>query len=53
MLPQLAQGSANKMWIVPAELGKALEGLGNALGSGAADKPAQPSPDSRRTSTTE
>ncbi len=28
MLPQLAQGSANKMWIVPAELGKALEGLG-------------------------
>jgi regulator of protease activity HflC (stomatin/prohibitin superfamily) len=53
MLPQLAQGSANKMWIVPAELGKALEGLGNALGGGAADKPAQPSPDSRRTSTTE
>jgi regulator of protease activity HflC (stomatin/prohibitin superfamily) len=32
MLPQLAQGSANKMWIVPAELGKALEGIGNMLG---------------------
>jgi regulator of protease activity HflC (stomatin/prohibitin superfamily) len=32
MLPQLAQGSANKMWIVPAELGKALEGLGAAVG---------------------
>jgi regulator of protease activity HflC (stomatin/prohibitin superfamily) len=53
MLPQLAQGSANKMWIVPAELGKALEGLGNALGGSEADKSAQPSPDSRRSSTTE
>ena len=28
MLPQLAQGDANKLWIVPSELGKALEGLG-------------------------
>src|SRR5687768_11331617 len=32
MLPQIAQGSANKLWIVPAELGKALEGIGNVLG---------------------
>ncbi|MDQ1643828.1 MAG: hypothetical protein QOJ50_12 [Cryptosporangiaceae bacterium] len=32
MLPQIAQGSANKLWIVPAELGKALEGIGNMLG---------------------
>jgi regulator of protease activity HflC (stomatin/prohibitin superfamily) len=31
MLPQIAQGSANKVWIVPAELGKALEGFGNAF----------------------
>ncbi|HEV2087735.1 MAG TPA: SPFH domain-containing protein, partial [Cryptosporangiaceae bacterium] len=31
MLPQIAQGSANKMWIVPAELGKALEGLGRVF----------------------
>jgi regulator of protease activity HflC (stomatin/prohibitin superfamily) len=31
MLPQLAQGSSNKMWIVPAELGKALEGFGNVF----------------------
>lgn len=31
-LPQIAQGSANKVWIVPTELTKALEGLGGALG---------------------
>ena len=31
-LPQIAQGSANKVWIVPAELTKALEGMGGALG---------------------
>ena len=29
---QLAQGDANKVWIVPAELTKALEGMGGALG---------------------
>src|SRR6201992_1936591 len=28
MLPEIAQGSANKLWIVPSELNKALEGLG-------------------------
>jgi regulator of protease activity HflC (stomatin/prohibitin superfamily) len=28
MLPEIAQGSANKLWIVPSELSKALEGLG-------------------------
>jgi len=27
-LPEIAQGGANKLWIVPSELGKALEGLG-------------------------
>jgi regulator of protease activity HflC (stomatin/prohibitin superfamily) len=31
-LPQIANGSANKVWIVPAELTKALEGMGGALG---------------------
>src|SRR4051812_26394041 len=31
-LPQIAAGSANKVWIIPAELTKALEGLGGALG---------------------
>ncbi len=34
-LPQIAQGDANKMWIVPSEFSKALEGLaGLAGGSG-------------------
>src|SRR5487761_601020 len=28
MLPQIAQGDANKLWIVPSELGRALEGIG-------------------------
>ena len=40
MLPEIAQGGANKLWIVPSELGKALEGIGGFFGnagSGAAD----------------
>ncbi|HEY0870524.1 MAG TPA: SPFH domain-containing protein [Acidothermaceae bacterium] len=32
MLPQIAQGTANKLWIVPSEMGKALEGLGSLVG---------------------
>ncbi len=28
-LPQIAQGDANKVWIVPSEMGKALEGIGS------------------------
>jgi regulator of protease activity HflC (stomatin/prohibitin superfamily) len=42
-LPQIANGTANKIWVVPAELTRALEGLGGALGglaSMADDKPA-------------
>src|SRR5690349_11061294 len=31
-LPQIANGSANKVWIVPTELTRALEGMGGALG---------------------
>jgi regulator of protease activity HflC (stomatin/prohibitin superfamily) len=31
-LPQIANGSANKVWIVPTELTKAFEGIGGALG---------------------
>jgi regulator of protease activity HflC (stomatin/prohibitin superfamily) len=42
MLPEVARGDANKVWIVPSELGKALEGLGrvvtDATGSGAASR---------------
>jgi regulator of protease activity HflC (stomatin/prohibitin superfamily) len=33
MLPKIAQGDANKVWVVPSEIGKALEGLGSAIGS--------------------
>ena len=45
MLPQIAQGDANKVWIVPSEIGKALEGLGgffSAATAGRAD--GQPAP---------
>jgi len=31
MLPKIAEGDANKVWIVPSEIGKALEGLGSTL----------------------
>jgi regulator of protease activity HflC (stomatin/prohibitin superfamily) len=38
MLPQIAQGDANKVWIVPSEIGKALEGIGGLVSSiGGAD----------------
>jgi regulator of protease activity HflC (stomatin/prohibitin superfamily) len=29
MLPELAKGDANKVWVVPSEIGRALEGLGS------------------------
>ena len=32
-LPQIAQGDANKMWIVPSEFSKALEGLAKLTGA--------------------
>jgi regulator of protease activity HflC (stomatin/prohibitin superfamily) len=35
MLPRLAQGDANKVWIVPSEMGRALEGFLNGSGPGA------------------
>jgi hypothetical protein len=37
MLPEIARGGANKLWIVPSELGKALEGLGGLFGNASAD----------------
>jgi regulator of protease activity HflC (stomatin/prohibitin superfamily) len=36
VLPQIAQGPSNKVWIVPTELTQALKGIGSALG-GASD----------------
>jgi len=38
-LPQIAQGDANKMWIVPSEFSKALEGLTKLTGGDAEAKP--------------
>jgi len=49
MLPQIAQGDANKVWIVPSEIGKALEGIGGFFSSATAarnpdaEPPAPPS----------
>ncbi len=47
MLPQIAQGDANKVWIVPSEISKALEGIGgffSAAGNRFADPPVPASP---------
>jgi regulator of protease activity HflC (stomatin/prohibitin superfamily) len=33
MLPKIAQGDSNKLWIVPSELGEALKGIGGMLGT--------------------
>jgi hypothetical protein len=46
MLPQIAQGDANKVWIVPSEIGKALEGIGGFFSNATATRaepPATPS----------
>lgn len=32
MLPEIAKGDSNQMWVVPTELTAALSGIGNALG---------------------
>jgi regulator of protease activity HflC (stomatin/prohibitin superfamily) len=32
MLPQIAQGDANKLWVIPSEFTQALGGLSGALG---------------------
>ncbi|KRE41405.1 SPFH domain-containing protein [Knoellia sp. Soil729] len=34
VLPQIARGDSNKMWIIPSELTDALKGIGGALGRG-------------------
>jgi regulator of protease activity HflC (stomatin/prohibitin superfamily) len=36
-LPKLADGSANKLWIVPSELTEAMKGIGRAFGTGPVD----------------
>jgi regulator of protease activity HflC (stomatin/prohibitin superfamily) len=44
-LPQIAQGTANKVWIVPSELGEALRGIGGALGNAAGERSDERRPD--------
>jgi regulator of protease activity HflC (stomatin/prohibitin superfamily) len=33
MMPKIAEGDSNKLWIVPSEIGRALEGLGSTMNS--------------------
>ncbi|QWT23235.1 SPFH/Band 7/PHB domain protein [Subtercola sp. PAMC28395] len=41
-LPKIAEGSANKLWVIPSELTEALKGIGTAFGDrGAPKKPAE------------
>ncbi|MGO4593778.1 SPFH domain-containing protein [Leifsonia sp. 2TAF2] len=43
-LPKLAEGQANKLWIIPSELTEALKGIGTAFGSGGAAAAAAAAP---------
>jgi regulator of protease activity HflC (stomatin/prohibitin superfamily) len=38
-LPQIAQGESNKMWIVPSEFSRALDGLARIAGGGDSNEP--------------
>jgi regulator of protease activity HflC (stomatin/prohibitin superfamily) len=42
MLPQIAQGESNKIWIIPSEFTKALSQLSEALPKGDGEPPEQP-----------
>ena len=42
MLPQIAQGDANKVWIIPSEFTRALGQLSESLGGGNGDPPPPP-----------
>jgi regulator of protease activity HflC (stomatin/prohibitin superfamily) len=44
MLPQLAQGSANKIFVIPSEFNQALGNIGGALSGLAGAKPSRPKP---------
>ncbi|RZS43714.1 regulator of protease activity HflC (stomatin/prohibitin superfamily) [Herbihabitans rhizosphaerae] len=51
-LPQMAQGDANKVWLVPSDYGKALEGFAKMLGAPGDDgvfryEPPEPEVESR------
>ncbi|MDO4919484.1 SPFH domain-containing protein [Kocuria sp.] len=38
-LPKVAEGTANKVWMIPAELSTALRGVGSYLNQGSSDAP--------------
>jgi regulator of protease activity HflC (stomatin/prohibitin superfamily) len=42
VLPQIAQGSANKVWVIPSEVTSALANLASFVGNGAPGAQAQP-----------
>jgi regulator of protease activity HflC (stomatin/prohibitin superfamily) len=42
MLPQLARGEANKVFVIPSEFTQAFAGIGEALGKGDDSAPAKP-----------
>src|SRR4051812_44813430 len=42
MLPQIAQGDANKVWVIPSEFTGAMEQLGQAFGNREAKEPPAP-----------
>ena len=42
MLPQIAAGEANKLWVIPQEFTEALGRLGESLGSAAPKRPTPP-----------
>jgi regulator of protease activity HflC (stomatin/prohibitin superfamily) len=53
VLPQIAQGDANKVWIIPSEFQQAVSRVGSALASAVPQAPAPPPPlpeDGRTTS---
>jgi regulator of protease activity HflC (stomatin/prohibitin superfamily) len=43
MLPQIAQGDSNKIWIIPSEFTQALSGVADVIGKGG-DEPKPPPP---------
>jgi regulator of protease activity HflC (stomatin/prohibitin superfamily) len=47
MLPQIAQGEANKVWIIPSEFTQALGQLSSAIGSTGPTEPDGPPPPPR------
>jgi regulator of protease activity HflC (stomatin/prohibitin superfamily) len=42
MLPKIAQGDANKVWVIPSEFTRALNHISGAFGDHAAEAPAEP-----------